>query len=67
MEQNLKKLYLENTEKPADIYFLDEMDIGWFFELSRFAEENPRKNGEFARSGAGRPSKRGYIDQIPGF
>ncbi|WXC03821.1 hypothetical protein WBM82_11595 [Bacillus subtilis] len=43
------------------------MDIGWFFELSQFADENPSEVTKNAHSGAKKQPKRGYIDQIPGF
>ncbi|QZY10173.1 hypothetical protein QRX25_10380 [Bacillus sp. L381] len=67
LEQDLKKLYLENAERPADIYYLDEMDISWFFELSHFADGNsPQVSNRGARKTKKQP-KLGFIDQIPGF
>ncbi|MEC1012951.1 hypothetical protein [Bacillus amyloliquefaciens] len=49
-------------ERPQDIYYLDEMDIGWFFELMQFSGSGKDKSGD---SSGGK--KGVYIDQVLGF
>ncbi|MEC0479139.1 hypothetical protein, partial [Bacillus licheniformis] len=61
LDRDLKKLYLDNSEKPSDIYYLDEMDIGWFCELMNFSD------GGSSHGTGNTQQKLGYIDQIPGF
>ncbi|MGC3792049.1 hypothetical protein ACPS01_26345 [Priestia aryabhattai] len=42
------------------------MDIGWFFELSRFSAKN-KKTSNSPKKERKEVPQRGYIDQIPGF
>ncbi|KIN56346.1 hypothetical protein B4146_3458 [Bacillus subtilis] len=50
-------------ERPQDIYYLDEMDIGWLFELMQYSD-----NGKTSKSGStGGSKKEVYIDQVLGF
>nr|WGD61828.1 hypothetical protein P5648_12915 [Bacillus subtilis] len=43
LEHDIKKLYLDSMERPQDIYYLDEMDIGWFFELMQYSDSGKNK------------------------
>ncbi|MDP8526069.1 MULTISPECIES: hypothetical protein [Bacillus] len=49
-------------ERPQDIYYLDEMDIGWFFELMQYSDRGKNKRSD---SSGGKQGV--YIDQVLGF
>ncbi|MDQ8094273.1 hypothetical protein [Bacillus amyloliquefaciens] len=49
-------------ERPQDIYYFDEMDIGWFFELMHYSDSGQNKRG-----GSSGGKKEVYIDQVLGF
>lgn len=62
LEHDIKKLYLDSMERPQDIYYLDEMDIGWFFELMQYSDSGKNKRAD---SSGGKQEV--YIDQVLGF
>ncbi|MEZ3605483.1 hypothetical protein OB894_01630 [Bacillus subtilis] len=49
-------------ERPQDIYYLDEMDIGWLFELMQYSDSGKNK-----RSNSSGGKQEVYIDQVLGF